>query len=401
MAMQWERPVPRDAEPRGWLAAAPLATKSRVFGALTLHDPGRVAPPHRELLRALGKQIGSGIENARIYAELKAVAARSEVLSRIGRTLIGSADLKKGVGELAREVASLQPFDRLICAFVNETGDYLEVVAHPEDSGWGLGQVVPVVGSGPGFVVLNERPVLERDLLKNHRFIEDMRLLEEGVRCYLLLPLHSRGRAIGVFGLGAHKEDAFPDAALARLQPLASAAARARDNRRRLPETKEPSITDDLTPLYNARFFQQMLDREMKLALRYKAPLSIAFFDLDRFKPVNDQHGHLRGSRALREVGFLLRAAVRETDYPVRYGGDEFVILLPQTDEKAAHTLARRIQAELEEHVFLQEEGLDIKVGASFGTATFPSEADSKEALIRLADERMYRNKEERRTTAR
>ncbi|MGE0455480.1 MAG: diguanylate cyclase [Vicinamibacteria bacterium] len=398
MAVQWERPVHRDLAGAGWAAATPLVAKERVLGAMALHDPARGRPPDRELLRALGMQVGMGVENARLYAELRAGAARIEVLGRIGRTLIASLDIKKAVGELARELSAIHPFDRLACAFVNDTGDYLEVIAHPAEEGWGLGGVLPVVGSGPGFCVLNERPVVERDLLKNHRFIEDMRLLEEGIRSYLLLPLQTRGRAIGALCLASRREDAFDDALLARLQPLTAAAALALDNLRLLQKTKEQSVTDDLTPLYNARFFQQMLEREMKLADRYKLPLSIAFFDLDRFKPVNDRYGHLRGSRVLREVGFLLRAAVRETDYPVRWGGDEFVILLPQTDADAALKLAERIQAEVEQHVFLQEEGIDVQVGASFGTATYPSEAQTKEALVRLADERMYANKGTRKT---
>jgi diguanylate cyclase (GGDEF)-like protein len=99
----------------------------------------------------------------------------------------------------------------------------------------------------------------------------------------------------------------------------------------------------------------------------------------------------------LREVGFLLRAAVRETDYPARYGGDEFVVILPQTDGQSARFLAEKLRAMIEEHTFLQEEGINARLGVSLGIATFPSEARSKESLIRLADERMYGDKEARR----
>src|SRR5262249_41895048 len=122
--------------------------------------------------------------------------------------------------ECARELRSQQTFDRLMCGFVNDSGDYLEIVSEPQGAGWGLGSVLPVVGSGPGFVVLNDKPVLEPELLSNHRFIEDMRLLEEGVRSYLLLPLRTRGRCVGVMGLCAGTPAAFDDAALVRLQPI-------------------------------------------------------------------------------------------------------------------------------------------------------------------------------------
>jgi diguanylate cyclase (GGDEF)-like protein len=129
---------------------------------------------------------------------------------------------------------------------------------------------------------------------------------------------------------------------------------------------------------------------------RYRSVLTLIFIDLDRFKPINDRYGHLRGSRMLREVGFLLRSAVRETDYPARYGGDEFVVILPQTDGPAAARLGEKLRRLVEEHTFLQEEGINAHVGMSLGVATYPNEAASKEALIRLADERMYQDKERR-----
>ena len=101
-----------------------------------------------------------------------------------------------------RSSERLHEFDRLACGFVNDSGDYIEMVCHPEGASWGLGDVIPVVGSGPGSVLLNNSPFLQRDLVHQHRFIEDMRLLEDGIRSYMLLPLNSRGRSIGVLALG-------------------------------------------------------------------------------------------------------------------------------------------------------------------------------------------------------
>jgi diguanylate cyclase (GGDEF)-like protein len=398
LALERKRPQFRELPEGGWIAAALLSTRTQSLGVLTLYDrkDTGVAPDH-ELLEALGKQIGTGLENARLYAELRASSTRQGIMNRITAALAGGMDLKTVIPNFARELAGLQTFDRLVCGFVNDSGDYIEVVGYPEGTTWGLGSVIPVVGSGPGSVVLNSRAVLERNLFHSHRFIEDLRLLDEGVQSYVLLPLNSRGRSIGVLGLGSSQQATFDDGTLARLQPLADSVALAFENVRLFQKTRELSITDEVTPLYNVRFFHQILERELKLVDRYRSVLALIFVDLDRFKPINDQFGHLRGSRVLREVGFLLRSAVRETDYPARYGGDEFVVILPQTDLPSAQALGEKLRSLIEAHAFLQEEGINARVGVSLGVACYPQEATSKEALIRLADERMYQDKDRRR----
>jgi len=396
-ALERARPAVREMEGGGWLAAAPLKTRQRQLGVLILFDSrADSVSPDLDLLEAVGKQIGSGLENVRLYAELLASTQRVEVLNRITSTLTSGLELKTVVPPFARELRALEAFDRFACGFVNDTGDYIEIVAFPEDAAWGIGSVLPVVGSGPGFVVLNNQPLVQKDLIHNHRFIEDMRLLEEGMRSYVLLPLNSRGRGIGVLGLASQQSAAYGDDTLARLQPLADSVALAFENVRLFQKTRELSITDEVTPLYNFRYFHQILDRELKLVDRYKSVLSLVFVDLDRFKPINDQYGHLRGSRTLREVGFLIRAAVRETDYPARYGGDEFVVVLPQTDRASAQGMAEKLRSLIEGHTFLQEEGINARLGVSLGVASYPTEAQTKESLIRLADKRMYEDKSER-----
>jgi diguanylate cyclase (GGDEF)-like protein len=397
--LEKDRPLVQEVPGAGWLAATPLRARQRALGVLVLHE-GRAEEPilDQALLEVIGRQMGHGLENLRLYSELRAFSARVEVLHRIAAAVTSGSDLRSIVPAFAAEVLALHPFDRLACGFVNDTGDYIEMVSHPEDTSWGLGGVLPVVGSGPGFVALNNRAVLQRDLVHEHRYLEDMRLLEEGLRSYVLFPLTSRGRAIGVLGLGSMRGGAFDETTLARLQPLADSVALAFENVRLFQKTRELSITDEVTPLYNFRHFHQALDRELKLVNRYGSTLSLLFVDLDRFKPINDQYGHLRGSRTLREVGFLIRAAVRETDIPARYGGDEFVIVLPQTDGASARVLAEKLRRLVEGHTFLQEEGINARLGVSLGVATYPGEASTKEALIRLADKRMYEDKESRRT---
>jgi diguanylate cyclase (GGDEF)-like protein len=397
--LEQDGPLVQELPGAGWLAANPLRARRKSLGVLVLHEGASGEPSlDRQLLQVLGKQVGTGLENVRLYAELRASSARADVLRRITAAATSGSDLGSIVPAFAAELTALQAFDRLACGFVNDTGDYIEMVSYPEGSSWGLGGVLPVVGSGPGFVALNNRPVLQRDLVHEHRYLEDMRLLEEGLRSYALFPLTSRERAIGVLALGSAQGAAFDEGTLARLQPLADAVALVFENVRLFQKTRQLSITDEITPLHNFRYFHQALDRELKLVNRYGSVLSLLFVDLDRFKPINDQYGHLRGSRTLREVGFLIRAAVRETDIPARYGGDEFVVILPQTDGPSARVLAEKLRRLVEGHTFLQEEGINARLGVSLGIATYPQEATTKEALIRLSDKRMYEDKESRRT---
>ena len=392
-----ERSVLHELPESGWLAATPLRSGRRPLGALVLFCRHGEAPaPEAELLEALGRQVGTGLENVRLFSELRTTAARAETLHRIASALTVNMDLRAALPVLAKEIAALIEHDRLIAGFVNDSGDYIEIVGQPEGATWGLGEVVPVVGSGPGSVVLNSKAILQQDLLRSHRFIADMRLLEEGIRSYVLLPIGARGRSIGVLGFASRRVAAYDTRSLEAIQPLADAVALALENVRLFQKTRELSITDEVTPLFNFRHFHQILARELKLVDRYKSVLALIFIDLDRFKPINDQWGHLRGSRVLREVGFLVRSAVRETDYPARYGGDEFCVICPQTDEAAAVELAERVRELIEGHTFLQEEGINARLGLSYGIAVYPRDAQSKDTLIRVADERMYASKEAR-----
>ena len=165
-------------------------------------------------------------------------------------------------------------------------------------------------------------------------------------------------------------------------------------NAERGSQTQNLIYIDDLTKLYNSRYLNVVLDRELKRSERYRNFFSVLFMDLDFFKRVNDAHGHLVGTRALVEAGGVLRACVRETDTVVRYGGDEFVVLLVETRAEEAMLVAERMRTMIEEKQFGQEMGLDIRLTISIGIAAFPEHATTKQHLLNLADQAMYRGKD-------
>ncbi len=150
---------------------------------------------------------------------------------------------------------------------------------------------------------------------------------------------------------------------------------------------------DDLTLAFNRRFFEDYLAEEMERARRYNNPLSLIFLDLDGLREVNTRFGHAMGSRTLQEAAARIMNAVRSIDKVVRYGGDEFCIVLPETAWEGALEVAERIRQRLASTPFLLEETGGIEITGSFGLASYPAHALTKEDLIKRADEAMYRIK--------
>src|SRR5918996_2972949 len=161
----------------------------------------------------------------------------------------------------------------------------------------------------------------------------------------------------------------------------------------RFAEVEDLAYLDDLTHLFNLRYLDMMLDREIQSAHQNGAPFTLLFLDLDYFKSINDTHGHLVGSRLLVEVGRVLKGCVRDHDIVVRYGGDEYVVLLRATDSGGALKVAERIRRTVEMHQFLAREGYALQITTCIGIASCPEHAADKQTLIDFADRAMYRGK--------
>jgi len=207
-----------------------------------------------------------------------------------------------------------------------------------------------------------------------------------------VLPLAIDADAVGV--LQVRCERPIDRSGVALLQELARALSVSVRNAETFEKTRRLTFTDDLTALYNSRFMALYLDRELKRCRRMKSPLTLLFMDLDGFKEVNDTHGHLAGSRTLVEVGSVLEETVRDADILIRYGGDEFVILFPETPLSGGLVIAERIRQVIENTKFLVEAmGIEGRVSASIGIAAYPESADDVRSLITSADRAMYEAK--------
>lgn len=208
----------------------------------------------------------------------------------------------------------------------------------------------------------------------------------------LALPLVCGERVHGVLeGIRRRPESpSFSRSEVALLSAMTTPIAAALSNSVRVAEAERLSQTDELTRLHNARYLRQFLVNEMKRARRFGSKISALFLDLDDFKTINDLHGHLVGSHTLMEVASVILPSVRDTDCVVRYGGDEFVVILPETGVNEAVMVADRIRAKIERHRFTGGRRLQIRLTLSVGLAVFPDDALSPHQLIACADRAMY-----------
>ncbi len=221
-----------------------------------------------------------------------------------------------------------------------------------------------------------------------------MRCGSSPVESALIAPLVVDGQGIGMTVVVRTEPPPLDGSSLRALARLAEDTAPAIWNALSVHRTQELIIKDDLTQAYNRRYFEDELDEEINRSRRYGTNLSLIFLDVDNLKAVNNAHGHFVGSKVLQEVAQRIILTVRGIDRVVRYGGDEFCVILPETDSEGSNRVAERIRENVAQAPFLVKDGLDISMTVSLGIACCPTHATTKEDLVKQADKAMFRSKD-------
>ena len=393
----------RDAlggRPVGGIALAPdpatLRRLERLGFDFTLEAwrPGDPAPP-AVLAHLKGAKRRGGAART-VDATLRATAHRLAILTDVVKTANSLLEPGKVIELVMEKIRELIPSEAWSLLMVDEEKQELVFEAAHGARGPDIASYRLKMGEGvAGWVAQTGKPAIVNDTARDRRFTPRLdsrtRFASRSILC---APLVSRGRTIGVLELINKLEGRFTRADLELMLTLVEPCAIALENAILFQRTEQLTITDDLTKLFNSRYLNLYLGREIKRCKRHGIPLSVIFLDLDGFKGINDQYGHLAGSGTLTEVGAVLAEGVRESDILARYGGDEFVVVLPETPASGALVIAERLRRAIEENHFLQVQGLSARISASFGIAAYPDHALTPESLIQKADQAMYRVKE-------
>ena len=316
------------------------------------------------------------------------------VFHDVARTLTTSLELEEILRAIMDKMANFFGPERWSLLMVDEQeNDLYYAIAVGEDAASLKGLRVPMGQGVAGWVASTGNPLVVPNVSLDPHWSSFARKHPElNISSIACVPIRSGENTLGVIQLLNSKLDLLSEYSISFLRILCDYAAIAIGNARSLKLIQNLSITDDCTGLFNSRRLYAMLEEQAHL-VKDQSPISFSllFIDLDYFKTVNDTRGHLIGSRLLAEVGGLFRRIAGPENAAFRYGGDEFVVLMPAFDKFAASELTNNMCRELRAASFLTGDGGNpIKITGSFGLATFPEDGDSVHAILRSADKMMY-----------
>lgn len=391
-------PVPGTELIEEALLVVPLVYEGMPRGAIVLCRLGRVAFRQDELrlIQVLADQVVVAVENARSLALRDRMVDELRALLEISRAGADEHDERELAGLVGDIVLRTSRADAAVLCRWDESSALLEVLTQaghlsgPVDRSrvdmTGLPRLRQVLLEGTPHLVRSRSSQVDsgaQGLL--HRM---------GARQVLMLPMVAGGRTIGLLELYLTSDARVITAREVEVYgTMASHAAAALQNVRLMGQLREAADVDQLTGVHNNRYLQERLNQEVARSTRGDTPLSVLLLDLDGFKAINDAHGHADGDRVLQNVAATLRLAVRASDIVARYGGDEFVVVMPDTDLAAARQVADRVVASVRAVRHPLSDGSEGQVACSVGLALFPTDGRTAARLLRSADAAMYRVK--------
>ncbi len=373
--------------PAKCFAGVPILINGKPAGAMAAMNVEReFAYEQRdlELLRTVAGQVAVAVENARLFADQQERARHLAFLNNISKTAISSEDAEQMLAEIVSEIQKNFQFDHIGIGILDYATKDIEIKAEAGTTAKALGKRIPLGVGIVGRVARTNEMALVHNTDEGHL----LGILRES-RSVLCLPITYGDSMLGVLNVESQRENAFSQQDVLIMNTLADLLATALHNAFVFQKLQQQSITDGLTGIKTRRFFWEALTAEWRRASRSGRPFSVVMIDLDKFKQVNDTMGHLEGDLVLARVGRLLEQKCRQSNVVARYGGDEFVILMPETGVEQAQILSERLRLWIATDPMLSER----QITGSFGVASFPLHGSTAEDCLRVADAGMYVSK--------
>jgi diguanylate cyclase (GGDEF)-like protein len=366
---------------------APILFGGRPAGVMAALDTEReyvFEQRDLEVMQTAAGQVSVAVENARLFAEEQRRARQFAFLNSISKTAISSEDSEQMLAEIVGHIQKNFSFDHIGIGILDYGTKDIEIKAEAGITSQVLGKRIPLGVGILGRVARTGEKALVQTTSEGQ-----LQGILAGARAVLCIPIAYGETLLGVLNVESRKEDAFTPQDVIIMNTLADLLATALHNSIVFQKLQQQSITDGLTGIKTRRFFFEALGSELKRASRSGRPTSVVLMDLDKFKEVNDTKGHLEGDLVLARVGRLLEQKCRQSNVVARYGGDEFIILMPETGVEQAQILAERLRLWISQDPMLAEH----HITGSFGVGSFPVHGFSMEEIIRVADAGMYVSK--------
>lgn len=373
--------------PAKCFCAAPILLAGRPAGVMAALSTDReyvFEQRDLEVMQTVAGQVSVAVENARLFAEEQRRSRHLAFLNNVSKTAISSQDSEQMMSEIVGHIQKNFRFDHIGIGIFDYARKEIEIKAEAGVAANTLGRRIPL---GVGILGRVARTG-ESALLQTSGQPQLQGVLPDS-RAVLCIPISYGETLLGVLNIESREENALAPEDVLIMNTLADLLATALHNSFVFQKLQQQSITDGLTGVKTRRFLWEALSSEWKRASRSGRPFSVVLMDLDKFKDVNDTLGHLEGDLVLARVGRLLEQKCRQSNVVARYGGDEFIILMPETGVEQARTLAERLRQWLSADPMLQEH----MITGSFGVASFPLHGFTAEEIIRVADAGMYISK--------